>query len=236
MKKTLFSIFFAASLTFLPSCSNMVQDPETPQDAMMSYATGSSFVDEIGSIGERPNRDTPKKDTTERKRDTVDRRKDTSSSGKRDTVKAPPSVFGDLLVKLLLTSEQKPIVERLLAEHRSCTSSCVKALKESEMQILIAARQKEREIKSALESGKITKTQAKERLSLLKKWVNDQLKNNPVRSKVKECMKSCDAAFINQLERILTPQQKQILASWLDAKNKRGASGRKDSTSTGTRG
>lgn len=221
MKKTILAVALLCGSFLIPACSDFYTKPEEPQQMLVQTNSDGTFSGPEG-IGERPNRDTVKKDTTERK-------KDTTNKERKDTVKkTPPTIFNDLLVRLDLNSNQKVIVEKLLAEHRSCVENCVKPLKEAEARILADARSKEAEIKKAVESGTISKSEARQRLATLKSNVNKALKELPIRSKVQECIKSCDAAFINQLERILSDRQKLVLKTWLDSRSKRGTGDKKD--------
>lgn len=197
------TILYVALLfgTLLPSCSDMTTMPEEPKAIYVQQNSDATYsLPE--AIKERPNRDTTKKDTVR---------------------KAPPTIFGDLLAKLNLTPDQKVIVERLLIQHRACIDECVKPLKAAEKEILERARLQEQEIKKAVETGKITRAQAREKLFALKEKTKKALKELPVRAKVQECIKSCDAAFIDSLAKILSPDQKITLISWLDARSKRGS-------------
>jgi hypothetical protein len=228
MKNVILSIAFLLGILMVPSCSDITTKPEEP-NAMYFQVNGDGSYAEPEAVGERPNRDSVKKDTTDRKRDTT--------TGRKDTVKkAPPTIFGDLLNKLNLGPDQNAIVERLLAQHKACVEECVKPLKAAEAEILAKARKQEAEIKKAVEAGTITKAQARVKLAALKANVNKALKSLPVRRSVQECIKACDATFINGLERILSADQKIILKSWLDSRAKRGTSGKKDTTDVKPRG
>jgi hypothetical protein len=225
MKKTILAL---ATLTFVMAigCSDITTQPVEPQPLYVAQNSDGSYS-QLDEIKERPNRDSVVKDTTEHK-------KDTTGSRKRDTVrKAPPTIFADLLIKLNLLPGQRTIVDTLLMKHKACVENCVKALKDAEAAILAAARSEEAEIKKAAESGTITKAQARKKLAELKKKVNESLKNLPIRTKVQDCIKTCDSYFINQLERILSSEQKRILKSWLESRAKRTAGGKKDTNPRG---
>lgn len=140
---------------------------------------------------------------------------------KTDPRKPSPSIFGDLIQRLNLTAEQKPVVERLLVEHRSCVDACVKGLKDAEREILMNAKVQEKTIKEKLKKGEITGEQARRELRQLRESVNTQLKALP-KDKVRECVKSCDETFIAKLKEILTPEQKIILEKWIVSRGKRG--------------
>lgn len=145
---------------------------------------------------------------------------------KPDGKKPSPTIFGDLLQRLNLKPEQKPVVERLLSEHKTCVDACVKGLKDAEREILINARTEEAKIKEKLKKGEITGEQARRELRQLRERTNTQLKELP-KGKVRECIKSCDDTFIAKLKEILTPEQKIILEKWLVSREKRGTTDNK---------
>lgn len=228
MKRIILGIFALLMMSIAPSCTDTLTTPTDSQEFKMQINSDGS-LDETHGIGNRLEKDTVKRDTSEKKRDTVEKKRDTVSREKRDTVKrTPPTIFKDLLIRLELDSSQKSIVEKLLAQHRSCIENCIKPLREAEAAIFSRARIQEQEIKKALSEGKITKAQAREKLAQLKVSVNKALRDIPVRSKVQDCIKSCDAAFIHELEKILSPRQKLVLKTWLDSRSKRGTSDKKD--------
>lgn len=199
MKTTLLSIITVLSLSLI-GCSNVGTEP-TETTPLYSVPTLTEIVE--------TNENNPKSVETPRKPD----------------VKKPvPSIFGDLIQKLNLTTEQKPIVEQFLIEHRTCVEACVKGLKDAERQILMNARIQEEKIKSKLKNGEITGEQARRELRQLREKTNAQLKELP-KGKVRECIKSCDDQFIARLKEILTPEQKIILEQWLASRNKRGTDG-----------
>lgn len=140
---------------------------------------------------------------------------------KPDTKKPEPTIFGDLLVKLNLTVEQKSVAEKLLSEHRACVEACVKGLKDAEREILMNARIEENKIKELLKKGEITGEQARRELRQLREKTNTQLKELP-KGKVRECVKSCDEQFIAKLKEILTSEQKITLEKWIVSRSKRG--------------
>jgi len=197
MKTTLLSIIAVLSLG-LVGCSNMATEP-TEDTPLYSTYNPYNETTQGGEVGEREKKDSVRKDTTNKPR---------------------PSIFGDLLVKLNLTPEQKPVVERLLAQHRACVEACVQGLKDAERQILMNARQQEETIKKKIKSGEITGEQGRRELRQLRETTNAQLKELP-KGKVRECVKSCDDQFIAKLKELLTPEQKIILERWIVSREKR---------------
>jgi hypothetical protein len=193
MKTTLLSLIAVFCLGII-GCSNTETGPTEPE-AM--YTT--MVVESDGSISEQPiERPNPDK-------------------GK----KVAPSPFVDLLRLLNLTPEQRPLVERLLIQHRECTQSCIETLKTAEREILMNARVEENKIKDAVKAGTITKEVARRELAQLKKSTQERLKALP-REKVRECLKGCDTQFLNSLKEILTSEQKIILEKWIASRQKRG--------------
>lgn len=195
MKTTLLSIIAVLSLGLI-GCSNMGTEP-TGETAV--FATYNPY-DESTQSGQVEERKPERKDTATKPR---------------------PTIFGDLLVKLNLTPEQKPVVERLLTQHRACVESCIQGLKNAEREILMNARLQEESIKTKVKNGELTKEQGRIELRQLRESVNTQLKSLP-KDKVRECVKSCDTTFIQQLKEILTTEQQKILEQWIASREKRG--------------
>jgi len=207
MKTTLLSIIAVLSLG-LVGCSNMATEPtESTPLYMVTNSDGTVTTNDNIPQGV----ETPRKP---------------------DAKKPVPSIFGDLLAKLNLTPKQKPVVERLLAQHRACVEACVQGLKDAERQILMNARQQEETIKKKIKSGEITGEQGRRELRQLRETTNAQLKELP-KGKVRECVKSCDDQFIAKLKELLTPEQKIILERWIVSREKRGTT---DDKTPGGRG
>ena len=193
MKTTLLSLILVFSLAIV-GCSNTETGPIEPEAIYTTMvANPDGTVSE--QVVERPNPDNGKK--------------------------VAPSPFVDLLRLLNLTPEQRPIVERLLIQHKECTQSCIQTLKTAEREILMNARLEEQKIKDAVKAGTITKEVARRELAQLKKSTQEKLKALP-KDKVRECLQSCDTQFLNSLKEILTPEQKIILEKWIASRQKRG--------------
>ena len=193
MKTTLLSLILVFSLAIV-GCSNTETSPVEPQSIHTTMVFNSD-----GSISEQPiERPNP-------------------DNGK----KVAPTPFVDLLRLLNLTPEQRPLVERLLIQHKECTQSCIETLKTAEREILMNARLEEQKIKDAVKAGTITKEVARRELAQLKKSTQERLKALP-REKVRECLQGCDTQFLNSLKEILTPEQKIILEKWIASRQKRG--------------
>ena len=199
MKTPLLSIIAVLSIG-LVGCSDIGTEPT---DSAPLYATYNPNEESTqgGKVEERGKKDSVRKDTTKKSR---------------------PTIFGDLLVKLKLTPEQKPVVERLLAQHKSCVEACAQGLKNAEREILMNARVQEESIKTKVKSGELTKEQGRLQLRQLREETQLKLKLLP-KEKVRECVKSCDDQFIAKLKEILTPEQKITLERWINSRNKRGS-------------
>ena len=194
MKTTLLSLIAVLGLITIVGCSNTETGPTEPEAIYTTMvANPDGTVSE--QVVERPNPDNGKK--------------------------VAPSPFVDLLRLLNLTPEQRPIVERLLIQHKECTQSCIQTLKTAEREILMNARLEEQKIKDAVKAGTITKEVARRELAQLKKSTQEKLKALP-KDKVRECLQSCDTQFLNSLKEILTPEQKIILEKWIASRQKRG--------------
>ena len=200
MKTSLLSLITILGLIGIVGCSNTETSPTEPEPIHTTMSFNSD-----GSISEQPI-ERPKPDT-----------------GK----KVVPSPFVDLIRVLNLTPEQKPLVERLLIQHRECTQSCIQTLKTIEREILMNARIEEKRIKDAVKAGTITKEVARRELAQLKQSTQEKLKTLP-KNKVRECLKECDTQFLNSLKEILTPEQKITLERWIASRQKRGTTDNKN--------
>jgi hypothetical protein len=194
MKTTLLSLITVLGLMAIVGCSNTETGPTEP-DAIYTMMSANPDGTVSEQVVERPKPDNGKK--------------------------VAPSPFADLIRLLNLTPEQKPLVERLLVQHKQCTQSCIETLKTAEREILMNARLEEQKIKDAVKAGTITKEVARRELAQLKKSTQERLKALP-REKVRECLQGCDTQFLNSLKEILTPEQKIILEKWIASRQKRG--------------
>jgi len=209
MKTTLLSLIAVLSLG-LVGCSNMGTEP-TEETPLYSVYNPYGESTQGGEVGER-------------------------KPDRKDTVNKPrPTIFGDLLAKLNLTPEQKPVVEKLFSEYKSCVESCVQGLKAAEREIMMGARLQENEIKEKVKKGELTKEQGRLQLRQLREQTQIKLKSLP-KDKVRECVKSCDETFIAKLKEILTPEQKITLERWIVIRTQRGTGPTKDTTNTKGRG
>ena len=210
MKTTLLSIIAVFSLGLI-GCSNVGTEPteSAPLYAVQNPYDGETQSEEVGD--KKPE--------------------------KRDTVRKQPqeTIFSDLLQRLNLTPEQKPIVERFVSEYRSCVESCVQGLKVAERQILMNSRIQQDAIIAKVKSGELTKEQGRLQLRQLREETQTKLKALP-KDKVRECVKSCEEQFIAKLKEILTPEQKITLERWVVIRTQRGTGPTKDTTNTKGRG
>lgn len=194
MKTMLLSIITVIGLASVTGCSNTETGPTEPNAIYTTMvANPDGTVSE--QVIERPKPDNGKK------------------------VESSP--FVDLLRLLNLTPEQRPLVERLLTQHKQCTQSCIETLKTAEREILMNARIEEKKIKDGVKAGTITKEVARRELAQLKQSTQEKLKALP-KDKVRECLQGCDTQFLNSLKEILTPEQKIILEKWIASRQKRG--------------
>jgi len=195
MKTMLLSIITVIGLALVTGCSNTETGPTEPNAIYYTTMVANPDGTVSEQVIERPKPDNGKK------------------------VESSP--FVDLLRLLNLTPEQRPLVERLLTQHKQCTQSCIETLKRAEREILMNARIEEKKIKDGVKAGTITKEVARRELAQLKQSTQEKLKALP-KDKVRECLQGCDTQFLNSLKEILTPEQKIILEKWIASRQKRG--------------
>lgn len=77
------------------------------------------------------------------------------------------------------------------------------------------ARAARKEILAKVESGEMTREEARAAIRALNERLRNALKESGIRERVREMMKSCDDTFLRALAQILTEEQRAILDRYL---------------------
>ncbi len=123
--------------------------------------------------------------------------------------------FGRLLNALNLTEEQRAQVAELLKSHKACADEAMAVLKEYTSGLMENARAARKEILAKVESGEMTREEARAAIRALNERLRNALKESGIRERVREMMKSCDDTFLRALAQILTEEQRAILDRYL---------------------
>jgi hypothetical protein len=129
------------------------------------------------------------------------------------------SPFFSLLGRLNLDSLQRIKAHRLFNVHQECVKSCISELKSKQLEITNASKLEFAKIRSELNSGIITKSEAREQMKLLNEKTKEQIIRLAKTLKVKECVQECDTNFIKSLTLILNEKQIETLNLWLNKKS-----------------
>lgn len=136
-------------------------------------------------------------------------RKDTTNSS------AQRNIFNGILKRMNLDSTQTSIANELLLKHHNCVQSCLNVVKREENRILDSAKILRDSIKMLVDSSKISRVEASQKIKQLNSSVVRQLKTLNEKFKVKECMDICDREFIQSLLPILNPIQLDQFNKWI---------------------
>jgi len=135
----------------------------------------------------------------------------------KDSTKASPkrNIFHGIIKRLALDSAQSVAVNSLLIKHEECVKSCLISVKLEEKNILNSSRTLRDSILKNLDSGVISRLEARKQMAELNKSTKEKLKSLNDIFKVKDCMESCDKEFIASFSTLLTPEQLKTFNEWL---------------------
>lgn len=141
----------------------------------------------------------------------------------RDSSKASPkrNIFHGIIKRLSLDSLQNVKASELLVKHEECVKSCLVVVKLEEKKILDSSRILRDSIKRDLDSGLISRLDAKVKMTSLNRSVKEKLMSLNAIFKVKDCMESCDKEFIASFSTLLNPEQLKRFNDWLFYNNLR---------------
>ena len=135
----------------------------------------------------------------------------------KDSTKASPkrNIFQGILKRLSLDSAQSGAAKELLMKHEECVKSCLTSVKLEEKNIISSSRIVRDSIMKNLDSGVISRFEARKQMAELNKSTKEKLKSLNETFKVKDCMESCDKEFITAFSSLLTPEQLKTFNEWL---------------------
>lgn len=127
-----------------------------------------------------------------------------------------------ILSQLNLTEEQRISISRYMLANRDCEMAILRALRESEMEIINSANAERREIMAQFQAGEITREEARELINALNRETRQALFNNPVRARAMEAIKNCRETLFDNIRSILTEEQLVRFNRLLGATGTRG--------------
>lgn len=125
------------------------------------------------------------------------------------------NIFLGIIKKLALDSSQTIKATELLIMHEECIKSCLTSLKLEEKKIMDSSKSVRDSIKKSLDSGLISRLDARNKMAQLNKTVKEKLMALNASFKVKNCMESCDHEFIRSFSLMLDPEQLKKFNEWL---------------------
>jgi hypothetical protein len=125
------------------------------------------------------------------------------------------NIFLGIIKKLALDSSQTIKANELLIKHEECIKSCLTSLKLEEKKIMDSSKSVRDSIKKSLDSGLISRLDARNKMTELNKSVKEKLMALNAAFKVKNCMESCDQEFIKSFSLLLDPEQLKKFNNWI---------------------
>jgi len=127
-----------------------------------------------------------------------------------------------IIIQLELTEEQHIELREYMLANRDCEMAALRALRESELEIINAANAERREIIAQFQAGDITREEARELINALNLETREALFNNPLREITMEILKNCRETLFANIRSILTEEQLAKFNRLLDAIGSRG--------------
>ena len=129
--------------------------------------------------------------------------------------KRPNTGFEFIFRKLNLSTEQRDSMKVYFAAHKDCVSAWLTMLRDSQMEIIQAARTEQKAIMAAYKAGELTREEAGLELRALNASTKAALKDNPINELVQAGMKDCNDELIAKIKSQLTDEQLVIFEEWI---------------------
>jgi hypothetical protein len=135
----------------------------------------------------------------------------------KDSLRSSPkrNIFHGIIKRLDLDSMQRTLASIYLKKHEDCIKSCLSSIKLEERKILDSAKVVRESIKTQLDSGLISRLEARTKMTELNRTIKMNIVALNDKFKVKDCMESCDKEFISSFSEILNPEQLKRFNDWL---------------------
>ena len=121
------------------------------------------------------------------------------------------SVFRDLD----LTEDQRTQLHDLMTAHRTCVQEPLQAFRDANQDAIAAANEQRQAIKDAVESGEITRDEAREQLRALSENTREAIRNNPDNESFREALCACKLAHFDNVRAILDETQQVTWDAWV---------------------
>ena len=103
----------------------------------------------------------------------------------------------------------------LMAGHRECVQEPLQAFREANQDLIAAANEQRQPIMAALQSGDLTREEAREQLRELSESTREAIRNNPDNEPFKEAMCACKTANFDNVRAVLDETQQATWDAWV---------------------
>jgi hypothetical protein len=123
--------------------------------------------------------------------------------------------FARIFRAMKVTPDQLALIRPFMEAYRACIKDATIALRESEKAILQNANARRKELIAKVQSGEITREEAKGQMQIINQETRQLLKDNPARLIACEAMKACKAALYASIRETLTAEQQVLWDEWV---------------------
>lgn len=129
--------------------------------------------------------------------------------------KRPRTPFDQIFRQMGLDSTQMAAMKEYFDAHRDCVKGWLEMLRESQMEIIQAAREDIKAIRDAYKAGEMTKEEAVAAIKAINLATREALRNNPINELVKAGLIDCNEELMTNIKSELTPEQLIMFERWL---------------------
>ena len=133
--------------------------------------------------------------------------------------KRPRTPFDQIFRQMGLDSTQMVAMKEYFDAHRDCVKGWLEMLRESQMEILQAAREDVKAIRDAYKAGEMTREEAVAAIKAINLATREALRNNPMNELVRAGLIDCNEELMANIKSELTPEQLIMFERWLASKN-----------------
>ncbi len=140
--------------------------------------------------------------------------RDPKDGNERD-LKRPRTPFDLIFRQMQLDSAQRVAMKAYFDAHRDCVQGWLQMLRESQMEIISAAREEVKAIRDAYKAGEMTKEEAVAAIKEINAATREALRNNPTNELVRAGLLDCNDELIANIKSELTEKQLVMFEAWL---------------------
>jgi len=144
--------------------------------------------------------------------------RDPKDGGNERDLKRPRTPFDLIFRQMQLDSAQRVAMKAHFDAHRDCVMGWLQMLRDSQMEIITAAREEVKAIRDAYKAGEMSKEEAVAAIKEINAATREALRNNPINELVQAGLIDCNDELIANIKSELTAEQLVMFEAWLAAR------------------